>query len=56
MSTTTSNRERDMTTTGQDWTAMQPEQFDTQAPLVQGALFAEPDKCGTPDLFDGDWS
>ena len=26
---------------GQDWAAMQPEQFDTQARQVQGALFAE---------------
>jgi hypothetical protein len=28
-------------------------QFDTSAAPVQGALFAEPDRCGTPDMFDG---
>ena len=38
--------------TGLDWTAMQPEHFDTDAKPVQCALFAEPDRCGTPDLFD----
>lgn len=41
---------------GLDWTAMQPERFNTDAKLVQFALFAEPDKCGTPDLFDGEWN
>jgi hypothetical protein len=41
---------------GLDWAAMQPEQFDTEARLVQCALFAEPDRCGTPDLFDGEWN
>lgn len=34
-----------------DWTEMQPEMFDTDAQPVQEALFAAPDKCGTPDLF-----
>ena len=38
------------------WADMQPEQFDTSAKPVQCALFAEPDKYGTPDLFDGEWS
>lgn len=37
------------------WTDMTPGQFDTDAKPVQGALFAEPDRCGTPDLF-GEWS
>lgn len=35
-----------------DWTAMQPELFDTDAKPVQEALFAAPDKTGTMDLFD----
>lgn len=35
-----------------DWTQMQPELFDVDAKPVQEALFAAPDKCGTPDLFD----
>lgn len=35
-----------------DWTAMTPEMFDTTATPVQEALFAAPDKLGTPDLFD----
>ena len=35
------------------WLDMQPETFDADAKPVQGALFPEPDKCGTPDLFDG---
>jgi hypothetical protein len=37
------------------WTAMTPRMFDTAAKPVQEALFAEPDKFGTPDMF-GDWA
>lgn len=33
------------------WTSMTAGQFDTKAPAVQGSLFAEPDRCGTPDMF-----
>lgn len=35
-----------------DWNTMTPKQFDTEAKDVQEALFAAPDKCGTPDMFD----
>jgi hypothetical protein len=36
---------------GRYWLAMSPGDFDFAAPTVQGALFVEPDRCGTPDLF-----
>ena len=39
-------------TAGRDWTQMAMLEFDTQAKPVQEALFAAPDACGTPDLFD----
>jgi hypothetical protein len=40
---------------GRPWQAMTPADFDTnQPPAVQLALFAEPDTCGTPDLFDAE--
>ena len=35
-----------------DWTTMGPETFDTDAAPLQLSLFAEPDACGTPDMFD----
>jgi len=35
-----------------NWDTMTPAMFDTDAKPVQGALFAAPDQCGTPDLFD----
>lgn len=38
--------------TGLDWTQMTMLEFDTAARPVQEALFAAPDACGTPDLFD----
>ena len=41
---------------GLDWTAMEPERFDTDVKPVQYALFAAPDRCGTPDLFDSEWN
>lgn len=34
------------------WTDTTPAMFDTDAKPVQEALFAAPDACGTPDLFD----
>ena len=34
-----------------DWLTMTPDVFDTAAKPVQGAMFAKPDPCGTPDLF-----
>lgn len=37
------------------WADMKPAEFDAKAASVQGALFAEPDRCGTADLF-GDWA
>ena len=33
------------------WLDMEPADFDAAAPLVQGALFPEPDRMGTPALF-----
>lgn len=33
------------------WSDMTPGQFDAKAKPVQAALFAEPDRCGTPDMF-----
>lgn len=51
MNTTKTTSEQDPA--GRDWTAMRPEDFDTRTRPVQGALFAEPDPCGTPGLFDG---
>jgi len=33
------------------WLDLGPADFDTAAPLVQGALFARPDAMGTPTLF-----
>ena len=39
--------------TGRPWQDMTPADFTADpAPAVQLALFAEPDRCGTPDLFD----
>ena len=39
---------------GRDWRAMGRAAFDTGTKPIQGALFAEPDRLGTPDLFDGE--
>jgi hypothetical protein len=33
------------------WFDLEPADFDSAAPLVQGALFAKPDSMGTPALF-----
>jgi hypothetical protein len=33
------------------WLAWTPDEFDGAAKPVQGALFAEPDRMGTPDMF-----
>lgn len=35
-----------------NWTDTTPIMFDADAKPVQEALFAAPDKCGTPDMFD----
>lgn len=35
-----------------DWGQMSPGDFGQTERPVQQALFAEPDACGTPDLFD----
>lgn len=34
------------------WLDKAPGDFDTEAPQVQMSLFAEPDRCGTLDLFE----
>jgi hypothetical protein len=35
------------------WLDLEPTDFDTQLPITQGALFAEPDRLGTQPLFGG---
>jgi hypothetical protein len=35
------------------WLDLEPADFDTALPVVQGALFPEPDRLGTPPLFGG---
>lgn len=35
------------------WLDLEPADFDTDLPVVQGALFPEPDRLGTPPLFGG---
>ena len=49
--TTTSNDSDQPADTQLSWFDMQPADFDTAAPMVQGALFPKPDSMGTPTLF-----